>query len=190
MIKKRTPKVRIVGGKFRGSNIPFDFSSRLRPTSNKTREILFNWLMHDVTNANCLDLFSGTGALGIEAISRGAKSVFFIEEDKMLYKQLHLNLKKLNALKQTKIMNGDALKIPLKASNETKYDIIFLDPPFKKNILKRTYNKLMEEDLIYKETLIYVEAEKDLQIEKVFEKWKMLKSKITDQTNFGLFKLK
>ena len=98
MIKKRTPKVRIVGGKFRGSNIPFDFSSRLRPTSNKTREILFNWLMHDVTNANCLDLFSGTGALGIEAISRGAKSVFFIEEDKMLYKQLHLNLKKLNAL--------------------------------------------------------------------------------------------
>ena len=177
MIKKRTPKVRIVGGKFRGSNIPFDFSSRLRPTSNKTREILFNWLMHDVTNANCLDLFSGTGALGIEAISRGAKSVFFIEEDKMLYKQLHLNLKKLNALKQTKIMNGDALKIPLKASNETKYDIIFLDPPFKKNILKRTYNKLMEEDLIYKETLIYVEAEKDLQIEKVFEKWKMLKFK-------------
>ena len=126
MIKKRTPKVRIVGGKFRGSNIPFDFSSRLRPTSNKTREILFNWLMHDVTNANCLDLFSGTGALGIEAISRGAKSVFFIEEDKMLYKQLHLNLKKLNALKQTKIMNGDALKIPLKASNETKYDICLL----------------------------------------------------------------
>ena len=87
-------------------------------------------------------------------------------------------------------MNGDALKIPLKAADETKYDIIFLDPPFKKNILKRTYNKLMEEDLIYKETLIYVEAEKDLQIEKVFEKWKMLKSKITDQTNFGLFKLK
>ena len=116
MTKKRTPKVRIVGGKFHGSNIPFKFSSRLRPTSNKTREILFNWLMHDVTNAKCLDLFSGTGALGIEAISRGAKSVFFIEEDKMLYKQLHLNLKKLNALSQAKIMNGDALKITLRGN--------------------------------------------------------------------------
>ena len=87
-------------------------------------------------------------------------------------------------------MNGDALKITLRTVDKAKYDIIFLDPPFRKNILKKTYNKLMEEDLIYKETLIYVEAEKDLQIDKVFEKWKMVKSKITDQTNFGLFKLK
>tara|TARA_B100000029_G_scaffold492570_1_gene553991 strand:- start:31 stop:603 length:573 start_codon:yes stop_codon:yes gene_type:complete len=190
MIKKRIPKIRIVGGKFRGSNIPFDFSSRLRPTSNKTREILFNWLMHDVANAKCLDLFSGTGALGIEAISRGAKCVLFIEENKALYKQLHLNLEKLKALGQSKLINGDALKILLKPVDKTRYDIIFLDPPFRKNILRKIYNKLMEEGLIYNETLIYVEAEKELDLERVFGNWKMLKCKITDQTRFGLFKLK
>ena len=80
--------IRITGGILKGKNIPFEFKSTLRPTSSKLREILFNWLQFEISNFECLDLFAGTGALGIEALSRGAKKTVFIELNKKNYIQL------------------------------------------------------------------------------------------------------
>ncbi|MAV61690.1 MAG: 16S rRNA (guanine(966)-N(2))-methyltransferase RsmD, partial [Gammaproteobacteria bacterium] len=77
--------IRITGGKFKGNKISFDFKSSLRPTSSKLREVLFNWLQFEIQDYQCLDLFAGTGALGIEAISRGAEKTVFIESNKKNY---------------------------------------------------------------------------------------------------------
>ena len=187
---KRIPKVKIVGGKFRGINISFQPSRSLRPTSNKTRETLFNWLMHDIKNSNCLDMFAGTGSLGIEAISRGANSVCFVEKNKKIFNNLSSTLSNLGITDQSKMLNGNSLEICLDREKKDAYDIVFLDPPFGKNIVSNIYRKLVNKDLIHKRTLIYVEVEKNTQIDKDLNEWKLIKHESSSQTRFGLFKMK
>ena len=92
----KTSKIRIIGGALKGNHISFPSSSKLRPTSNKLREILFNWLNFEIEGLKCADCFSGSGALGIEAISRGAKSVTFIEKTPKFAASIEANLERLN----------------------------------------------------------------------------------------------
>ena len=84
-MSRRVSNVRIVAGRFKGLKIPFKASKHIRPTTNKTKETIFSWLKNDLKNSNCLDMFAGTGSLGIEAISRGASFVYFIEKNKKMY---------------------------------------------------------------------------------------------------------
>ena len=91
----KTSKIRIIGGFLKGSYISFPASSKLRPTSNKLREVLFNWLNFEIADLKCADCFSGSGALGIEAISRGAESVLFIEKTPKFASSIETNLKRL-----------------------------------------------------------------------------------------------
>ena len=88
--------LRISGGTLKGKKIPFDFKESLRPTSSKLKEILFNWLQFEINECVCLDLFAGTGSLGIEALSRGSSKVIFVELNKKNYSSLSVNLKKLD----------------------------------------------------------------------------------------------
>ena len=101
--------LRITGGELKGKKIPFDFKSSLRPTSSKLREVLFNWLQFDIKDFQCLDVFAGTGALGIEAISRGAKKTVFIELNKKNYIALKKCISKFNLVDQSMLLFKDGL---------------------------------------------------------------------------------
>ena len=118
--------IRIIGGKYRGKKITFPATSDLRPTPNRVRETLFNWLMHDLRDANCLDTFAGSGVLGFEAYSRSAKSVTFVEKDSNVIKYLSRYAKDLDPHEQDlQIIYMDSLTY-LKQTHSS-FDLIFLD---------------------------------------------------------------
>jgi len=157
---KKPNTLRIIGGSLRGRTFQFPNHSELRPTSDRVRETVFNWLMNDIHGARCLDLFSGSGALAFEAISRGASYALLVDNDRDIVHALKNNLQKFN------IENADVLqkKIPGDITTQTSFDIIFLDPPFKKGLVEPTCAWLAEKKLVSENTLIYIEAEKKLDL--------------------------
>ena len=129
----------------------------MRPTSGKTRETLFNWLQFDIAGKTVLDLFSGSGALGIEAISRGAKKIFLIEKNIKVFRSLKSNLELIGSTK-VELVNEDSIKY-LKKLEHDAFDYIFLDPPFNQEILPLVLNLLSERKLIHSKSQIYIESE-------------------------------
>ena len=120
--------MRIVGGAWRSRLIRFQPRADLRPTPDRVRETLFNWLGQDLTGRDCLDLFSGSGALGFEAASRGARRVMMVERDRLAFNTLESNRAVLGA-SQVELARADALEFL--RSDRAQYDIVFLDPPFR-----------------------------------------------------------
>lgn len=131
MAKKPKPvsmgQIRIIGGQWRGRKLPVRDSEGLRPTTDRVRETLFNWLMPVIRDANCLDCFAGSGALGIEALSRYAASATLIELDKHNARQLSENLAQLK-IHNAQVINANTLTYL--ANSGTPFDVVFLDPPF------------------------------------------------------------
>ena len=148
---------RIIAGDFRGKKFNFPEAEGLRPTSGKIRETLFNWLQFDIINKTALDPFAGSGALSLEAISRGAKEVYLIEKDRKVYEKLKSNFKFLNRSQYT-IINEDAM-VHLANPCKQSFDLVFLDPPFTKNLLIETIEKLSKNHYINHQTQIYIESE-------------------------------
>ena len=127
---KRPPgKVRIIGGRWRGTRLPVADSAGLRPTSDRARETLFNWLQPVLPGARVLDLFAGSGALGIEALSRGAAQALLVERDPALATALEDSLRRLDAGPAARIVRADALSF-LRLPVHGRFDVVFLDPPF------------------------------------------------------------
>lgn len=157
--RKNANALRIIGGDWRSRKIPFIDAQGLRPTPDRIRETLFNWLQGDVYGASCLDLFAGSGALGIEALSRGADDVVFVEKNQSVANQLTDNLKTLNS--DSEVLQGDALKLLSGESLGFKkpFDIVFLDPPYRKGLLEDSLQSLFENELLEKNGLIYLEHE-------------------------------
>ena len=124
----RRNRVRIIGGAWRSRLITFPPGKDLRPTPDRVRETLFNWLGQDLTARTCLDLFAGSGALGFEAASRGARRVVMVERDAAVYRALHANRAALDAV-AVELRRADAIEF-LRADADL-YDIVFLDPPFR-----------------------------------------------------------
>jgi 16S rRNA (guanine966-N2)-methyltransferase len=120
-------EVRIVGGTWRSRRLRFVPRAGLRPSPDRVRETLFNWLGQDLTGLTCLDLFAGSGALGFEAASRGASRVVMVERDRAAYEALREN-RDLLAARQVELVKADALEFV--RSDGGAYDLIFLDPPF------------------------------------------------------------
>ena len=187
-MKKRLPQVKIIGGNFKGFKIQFIPNKLIRPTSNKTRETLFNWLMHDIQKAQCLDMFAGTGAIGLEALSRGAEFVFFVEKNKNLCESIQKNLNILSLEKKAKVINADSLKKDFKKEIKKSLDIVFLDPPFRKNLISRACNLLEKQKILIKKSLVYAEYEKELIEEENLIGLNMIKGKVTGQTMFNLYR--
>ena len=129
----------------------------MRPTSGKIRETLFNWLQFEIANKTILDPFAGSGALSLEAISRGAKEVYLIEKNKKVSDTLASNFKILNS-SQYKIVNQDSL-IFLEMQNKNPFDLVFLDPPFEKNLLPQTLKLLSKKNYIDTRSQLYIESE-------------------------------
>jgi 16S rRNA (guanine(966)-N(2))-methyltransferase RsmD len=134
MAASRNPRnrVRIIGGLWRSRNVTFIPHPDLRPTPDRVRETLFNWLGQDLTGKICLDLFAGSGALGFEAASRGAQRVVLVESDAAAYRKLAENAALLGADK-IEMKAADALEFL--RSDRGVYDVVFLDPPFRSDML-------------------------------------------------------
>ena len=119
--------MRIVGGLWRSRRLRFPPAPDLRPSPDRVRETLFNWLGQDLTGRTCLDLFAGSGALGFEAASRGARRVVMVERDRAIHAALLANREALDA-RQVEVVRADALEFV--RSDRASYDVVFLDPPF------------------------------------------------------------
>ena len=133
----------------------------LRPTPDRVRETLFNWLQQFIDGASCLDLYAGTGALGFEAASRGAEKVVLVENDPVLAKQVAENIKTLEA-SEVLLERSEALSW-LK-HNSAKFDLVFLDPPFGQGLIEKSCGLLRETNCLKPQALIYIEAEPELEL--------------------------
>jgi 16S rRNA (guanine966-N2)-methyltransferase len=157
--KKDSNTLRIIGGEWRSRKLKFIDAPGLRPTPDRVRETLFNWLQMDIRNARCLDLFAGSGAIGLEALSRGAREVVFIEKNAAIVNQLRENLKILNA--ESKVIHADALSYLDNLEASEAFDVIFLDPPYRQGLLEKSLNQLIAKQAINPNTRIYLEHESE-----------------------------
>nr|WP_164504299.1 16S rRNA (guanine(966)-N(2))-methyltransferase RsmD [Nitrosomonas sp. HPC101] len=160
-------KIRIIGGQWRSRLLQFSDDKLLRPTPDRVRETLFNWLGQDLAGMRCLDLFAGSGALGFEAASRGAKQVTMVEQNIKAVRNLRNTIEKLDAA-QVKLEHADA-RVFL-AGNFERYDIIFVDPPYASGLAAEVLPLLPEK--LEKNGLIYVESSDKLLQESNWSIWK------------------
>lgn len=163
-------RVRIIGGRLRGSKIEIAPSPGLRPTPDRLRETLFNWLAAWIDGARCLDLFAGSGALGIEAWSRGAREVVLIERDPALAARIGANLERLHMPGTVKCM--DAARYL--AEPAAPFDIVFVDPPFTAQLWAEVVQNLEQGRWLADSALIYLESPRDVVIE-VGADWRLLR---------------
>lgn len=134
-------RVRIIGGTHRRRLIAFPDANGLRPTPDRVRETLFNWLGQTLEGKDCLDLFAGAGALGFEAASREAKSVVMVERDERVFKALTASVNALK-LQNVELIRGDALEYV--ARNRRKFHVVFLDPPYQSGLLAQVLPGMKE----------------------------------------------
>lgn len=177
-------KIKIIGGEWRSRQLLISESPGLRPTPARVRETLFNWLQYDIVASRCLDLFAGSGALGFEAASRGAKSVMLVENNQNAFKMLQQNINQLNA-NNIDIIHSDAMNVFNKTS--LQFDLVFLDPPFKQNLVQRSSYMLEEKNLLAQHSKIYIEVEKQLVLDNLPRNWQCLKSKTAGEVSYSLF---
>jgi 16S rRNA (guanine966-N2)-methyltransferase len=179
-------KLRIIGGEWRSRQINFCDAPGLRPTPARVRETLFNWLQYDIPSSRCLDLYSGSGALGFEAASRGALAVVQVESNSVACRALKENAIKLAAT-QIKIVQSDVFRF-LAENNAEPFDIIFLDPPFAMNLAAQTCHWLEDKGWLSQGAKIYVEADsKQNFLDELPENWQLLKSKTAGDIAYRLF---
>lgn len=176
--------IRIVAGQWRGRRISFPDLPGLRPTPDRVRETLFNWLQHDVAAARCLDLFAGSGALGIEALSRGAREVVFVEREAAAAAQLRAELDRLGGADRGRVLHEGARRFL--ATPGAPFDIAFLDPPFGQGLLASTLPLLASSGLVVPGGLVYVEAERSAHAPPLPPGWELLKSKAAGEVGYHL----
>jgi 16S rRNA (guanine966-N2)-methyltransferase len=182
-VKHMKQEIRIIGGQYRGKKLHFPAVEGLRPTPNRIRETLFNWLMHDIKGARCLDAFAGSGALGFEAFSRGASQVVFLENSCKVHTHLEKIIRSFNN-SILKLIQTDTREY-LQTSKE-HFDIIFLDPPFALNYLPQCIEYLSKNNLLVSGGLIYVESATEINLNEL--QWQQIKLKKAGQVFYGLFK--
>lgn len=177
---KQSGSIRVISGKWRGRKLPVADAEGLRPTTDRTKETLFNWLMQDVAGSVCLDLFAGSGSLGLEALSRHAQRTVLVEKDKQVARNL-MSIKGM--LEQTdtqlSVVNTDALSW-LAAEQAEQFDLVFIDPPFHKNLVHPAVTSLIDNHWLRPGALLYIEYESDLHWS-VPESLTQIKQKSTQQ---------
>ena len=161
---KKTNSVRINAGVWRSRVLKFPDADGLRPTPDRVRQTVFNWLGQDLTGLNCLDLFAGTGVMGFEASSRGAKSVTLVERNRQVFNALKENQSLLKANNMT-LFNGDAQQFL--QTNKQVFDVVFCDPPYAQGLLKTILPALMPH--LSPNAYVYAEAEYSIQANDVWQ---------------------
>jgi 16S rRNA (guanine966-N2)-methyltransferase len=189
MARRRRPRpagsIRIIGGRWRGTRLPLAHDLQLRPSSDRVRETLFNWLAPGVEGAVCLDLFAGTGALGLEAISRGAKQLQLIDNDPDVVRRLTAATTRLAAT-NVAVTCVDALQW-LADSSPQPYDIVFVDPPFGRGHIPKIV-RLLESGWLAADAVVYLEGEKEFEPIKLPDCWEIYRQGRTRHVNYALVK--
>ncbi|QIM61837.1 16S rRNA (guanine(966)-N(2))-methyltransferase RsmD [Pasteurellaceae bacterium Orientalotternb1] len=181
-------EVRVIAGLWRGRKLPVLNADGLRPTTDRVKETLFNWLMMDVPNARCLDCFAGSGSLGIEALSRQAQAVTFLEKFANAANQLKKNLTNLKTDKGT-VHHTDSLQFLAQKNSGEPFDIVFVDPPFHHNFVPQVLPHLAQNGWLASNALIYVETEKNHPPLELPEPWQVIKEKAAGMVVSRLIKV-
>jgi 16S rRNA (guanine966-N2)-methyltransferase len=176
--------VRIIGGGWRGRRVSFPDIPGLRPTPDRVRETLFNWLQHAVAGARCLDLFAGSGALGLEALSRGAKELVFVEQAVAAARALQEQLIRFGGAGKGQVVEMGAARYLRSAPQP--FDIVFLDPPFGQDALAEYVPLLNAGGWLNAGALVYLENEKTAGVPLLPAHWELLKSKSAGEVGYHL----
>ena len=175
-------EVRIIGGAWRSRRLTFPASADLRPTPDRVRETVFNWLMPQLPGASCLDLFAGSGAFGLEALSRGAARAVLVDMHAEVVESLRENRAHLKA-EAAEIVHADALQW-LHGPAEA-FDIVFLDPPYARGLLAPCIELLDRQAWVKPNGLVYLEAPQG-EMPPLPTSWQLLRSKIAGQVGYHL----
>lgn len=178
--------IRVISGQFRGRKLPVKDVQGLRPTTDRIKETVFNWLMQDTRDANVLDCFAGSGGLGFEALSRFASTALFIELDPSAAKQLAQNIATLK-LQNAQVRHTNSLSFLEQKNSNTPFDLVFVDPPFRKNLAQTSCNLLEINNWLSEEALIFLEVESDLNTFKPPSNWLLIKEKKAGQVFCRLY---
>jgi 16S rRNA (guanine966-N2)-methyltransferase len=182
----RSNTLRIIGGEWRGRKLRFADGEGLRPTTDRVRETLFNWLVPLIHGARCLDLFAGSGALGFEALSRGAGEVIFVETNPAAIAALKENLALLGS-ENAEVLRSDALNYL--EGNSHKFDVVFLDPPFRRDLLQPALQLLVKKGWLAAGARVYLELESEQQLPELPLGWEVLRSKQAGQVAYHLIEV-
>jgi len=178
-----TNRVRIIGGEWGGRRLSFPDAQGLRPTADRVRETVFNWLQHELYGSRVLDAFAGSGALGFEAASRHAREVVMLERSRKVAAALEDNLRELHA-QNVNLQCVEALEY---LARETEpFDIIFLDPPFGLGLIEPVLRLLDERGLLKSDARIYVEFEASAPHPQLPEGWSFIRDKKAGDVRYGL----
>lgn len=177
-------QLRIIGGEWKRRQLPFTSADGLRPTPDRVRETLFNWLMWDIQNTNVLDVCAGSGALSFEALSRGAKAVTMIEPNLAQANILKENLQLLKVTNQRAKLKTTTAQHAIPTLKES-FDLVFLDPPYKLNLWEELSN--LVDPLLEINGFIYVEADCELRLLKLPATWIQIKSTKAGGVRAGLY---
>lgn len=180
-------RVRIIGGEHRGRQIVFDDGPGLRPTGDRTRETLFNWLQAGVPGARCLDLFAGSGVLGFEAISRGAREVVMLDSSDLVIRRLKENSRLLGIDDRATVIRSDALEW-LAHTAARAFDIVFVDPPFAEGLVPRVLELLAQPGWLVSGSLVYVEQDLRQTDGHLPPGWSGIREKVAGQVRYRLLR--
>ena len=179
--------VRIISGQWKGRKFPILKLDGLRPTPGHIRETLFNWLSPYIINARVLDCFSGSGVLAMESLSRQASFATLLEYSSLAVRQLNANLTLLGS-ENSQVIKTDSL-IWLKQKATKPFDIIFIDPPFHKNLVSLCCQLIRRNGYMHKETLVYTETEFGCRVIHEEADWCLLKEKYTKSIRYSLWRI-
>lgn len=182
----RQGRLRIIGGQWRGRRLLFTPAQGLRPTADRVRETLFNWLAPAIHGARCLDLFAGSGALGLEALSRGAASCDFVDTSAPALRQIDLHLHALEAVER-----GHCHRVPAAAfleATDAEYDIVFIDPPFGRDLVGPCCALLARRRLLAADALVYVETAAGESELSVPDGWHPHRHKVAGEVAYRLYR--
>jgi 16S rRNA (guanine966-N2)-methyltransferase len=177
-------RLRIIGGRWRGSRIVFPPLAAIRPSPDRVRETLFNWLQQPIVGARCLDLFAGSGALGLEALSRGAAHVTFVDREPQVGRHLTQTLERLGS-HDASVVVEDAQRFLLRTPQ--RFDIVFLDPPFDSAVLEAVASRL-QQGWLAADAYIYVECPVDRTVATLPAQWTVQRTKSAGQVGYHLLR--
>ena len=180
-------QLRIIGGQWRGRKLGFTPIDGLRPTADRVRETLFNWLAADIHGAQCLDLFAGSGALGLEALSRGASHVDLVDYARSASHQLQENLRLLGA-DHGQVAQASAADW-LQHNADKRYDVIFLDPPFRQNLVQSCIQLIDQQAMLKPNGWLYLEMAREELLPALPADWQLHREKTAGQVCYRLYKL-
>ncbi|MDX1480993.1 MAG: 16S rRNA (guanine(966)-N(2))-methyltransferase RsmD [Woeseiaceae bacterium] len=176
--------MRIVAGKWRGRLLEVADADTLRPTGERLRETLFNWLAPRIEGARCLDLFAGSGALGFEALSRGAASAVLVDADAIVVRRLRENAKRLSA-DGVEIVRADARQW-LESQHADPFDIVFLDPPYADDSIGELCRLMARSDLLVPGARVYFEQPRSRKGPELPEGWSIDRDKTAGAVRYAL----